>query len=41
MDDSEEAIKQLNEWGKRNMESDISALKSCSKTYFNWITENP
>ena len=29
----------LNTWIKRNLESDIPALKNCAKTYFNWITE--
>jgi transposase len=33
------AIKLINEWIVRNLESDISALKKCSKTYFNWVTE--
>ena len=39
MNKTEEAIKNLNEWVKRNMESDIPALRSCSKTFFNWIVE--
>lgn len=39
MKDTEKAIKQLNEWVVRNSESHISALKNCSKTYFNWIKE--
>lgn len=39
MDNSNEAIDMLNKWVKRNLESDISALRSCSKTYFNWIVE--
>lgn len=37
--DSDRAIKKLNEWVVRNSDSNISALKNCSKTYFNWITE--
>ena len=39
MKDKTKAIEALNNWIKRNLESDIPALKSCAKTYFNWITE--
>lgn len=39
MTDKEKAIEYLNAWIKRNLESDIPALKSCAKTYFNWVTE--
>ena len=39
MTDKVKAIEDLNNWIKRNLESDIPALKSCAKTYFNWITE--
>ena len=39
MKNSEKAIKKLNEWVVRNSDSDITSLKSCSKTYFNWIVE--
>lgn len=37
--DSEKAIKKINEWVVRNSDSHISSLRSCSKTYFNWIVE--
>ena len=37
--DSNYAIELLNEWVKRNIESDITVLRNCAKTYFNWITE--
>ena len=30
---------QLNEWVVRNLDSYITSIKSCSKTYFNWIVE--
>ena len=39
MEDSDKAIKRLNEWVVRNSDSHIGCLKSCSKTYFNWIVE--
>ena len=39
MSDKAKAIEDLNNWIKRNLESDIPALKSCAKTYFNWVTE--
>lgn len=39
MSDKTKAIESLNSWIKRNLESEIPALKSCAKTYFNWITE--
>lgn len=39
MTDKEKSIEYLNAWIKRNLESDIPALKSCAKTYFSWITE--
>lgn len=39
MKNKEKAIEYLNVWIKRNLESDILALKNCAKTYFNWITE--
>ena len=39
IEDRETAIKRLNEWVKRKSDSDISSLRSCSKTYFNWIKE--
>ncbi len=39
MTDTEKAIAQLNKWIKRNLESDIPALRSCAKTYFNWVKE--
>lgn len=39
METKEEAIEKLNIWIKRNLESDIPSLKSCAKTYFNWLTE--
>ncbi len=39
MTDKEKAIDKLNTWIKRNLESDIPTLKSCARTYFNWITE--
>ena len=38
-EDSEKAINALNDWIKRNSDSSISQLKSCSKTYSNWIKE--
>ena len=37
--DSNRSIKKLNEWVVRNSDSHIAVLKSCSKTYFNWIVE--
>lgn len=39
IDNPERAIKEFNEWVIRNSDSHISSLKSCSNTYFNWITE--
>lgn len=39
MDNSQMAIDKLNKWVVRNLDSDISSLKQCSKTYFNWIQE--
>ena len=39
MSDSKTAILELNKWITRNISSHISALKSCSKTYFNWVQE--
>lgn len=33
------AIEKLNLWIKRNLESDISSLRNCAKTYFNWVEE--
>ena len=39
MDNSQIAIDKLNKWVVRNLDSDISSLKQCSKTYFNWIVE--
>jgi transposase len=39
IDNPDIAIKLINEWIVRNSDSDISALKKCSKTYFNWVTE--
>ena len=39
MSEKEKAIECLNTWIKRNLESDIPALKNCAKTYFNWVTE--
>ena len=39
MTDKTKAIESLNSWIKRNLESDIPALKSCAKTYFNWVKE--
>ncbi len=39
METKEEAIEKLNTWIKRNLESDIPSLKSCAKTYLNWVTE--
>ena len=39
METKEESIEKLNTWIKRNLESDIPSLKSCAKTYFNWVTE--
>ena len=39
MENKEKAIERLNAWIKRNLESDIPALKNCAKTYFNWVTE--
>lgn len=39
IENKERAIERLNEWIKRNLETDIPALKSCAKTYFNWVTE--
>ena len=39
MENKEKAIERLNAWIKRNLESDIPALKSCAKMYFNWVTE--
>lgn len=39
MSDKTKAIECLNTWIKRNLESDIPALKNCAKTYFNWVTE--
>ena len=39
MKNKEQAIERLNAWIKRNLESDISVLKGCAKTYFNCVTE--
>ena len=39
MENKKQAIERLNAWIKRNLESDILALKGCAQTYFNWITE--
>lgn len=39
MDNSEKAIEMLNKWVVRNSDSHISCLKSCCKTYSNWIVE--
>ena len=39
MENKEKAIESLNVWIKRNLESDIPALKSSAKTYFNWVIE--
>ncbi len=39
MTDTEKAINDLNQWITRNLSSHIPALKSCSKTYFNWSKE--
>ena len=39
IENKEKAIERLNDWIKRNLESDILALKNCAKTYFNWVTE--
>lgn len=39
MANTEKAIEQLNKWITRNLSSHIPALKSCSKTYFNWVKE--
>ena len=39
MENKKEAIQKLNTQIKRNLESDIPSLKSCAKTYFNWVTE--
>lgn len=38
-DNSEKAVNDLNAWIKRNSDSSISQLRSCCKTYFNWIKE--
>ena len=34
-----QAIDQLNQWVKYNLESNYEALQKCAKTYFNWIEE--
>ena len=39
MSDKSKAIETLNNWIKRNLESNIPALRNCAKTYFNWVTE--
>ena len=39
MSDKTKAIECLNTWIKRNLESDIPALRNCAKTYFNWVIE--
>lgn len=39
MADKKKAIEDLNNWVKRNLDSNIPVLKNCAKTYFNWITE--
>ena len=39
MENKKEAIEKLNTQIKGNLESDIPSLKSCAKTYFNWVTE--
>jgi len=39
MENKKQAIERLNAWIKRNLESDIPALKGCAQTYFNWVTE--
>lgn len=33
------SIEKINEWVNRNYKSEISELRQCSKTYFNWIKE--
>ena len=38
-DNSEKAVTDFNAWIKRNFDSSISELRSCSKTYSNWIKE--
>ena len=38
-EDKEKAMEKLNNWIKRNLESDIPSLRSCAKTYFNWVEE--
>ena len=38
-EDKEKAIEKLNNWIKRNLESDIPSLRSCARTYFNWVEE--
>lgn len=39
MNNQEKAIDKLNKWVVQNLDSSISSLKQCSKTYFNWIAE--
>ena len=39
IENKKQAKERLNAWIKRNLESDILALKGCAQTYFNWITE--
>lgn len=38
-EDKVKAIEKLNSWIKRNLEADISSLRNCAKTYFNWVEE--
>ena len=38
-ENKDRAIDKLNEWIKRNLESDIISLWDCAKTYFNWVEE--
>ena len=39
IENKKQAKERLNAWIKRNLESDILALKGCAQTYFNWVTE--
>lgn len=34
-----QAIDNMNKWVKNNLESNYEVLRSCAKTYFNWIEE--
>lgn len=38
-ENSDIKIKQISEWVKRNLESDIPQLQECAKTYQNWYVE--